>query len=514
MIDDRDLFERAVRRFPPPERSFDRLLKRRDRKRRNQRIQAAVLALIIAVVAIGSVISAFRNAERERPANSITPDTVQSLKIAWKAPSNGSLVGPTVSGDVLYVASFGYQYTGGNAQKHVKTGRVYAYPVRCATGGSTCRPLWYGETKHPATPSVSGNSVYALTSFRNQRGVLFSFPVGCASDGSACPPTWTAFIGKSEGVAPLVIGDVVYVTGSRGVSAFATDCGTGGATCKPLWVARTDLPVDALAASGDSILAGTRARLDPFHPEATADRGAVYAYPASCSRNCEPTWVDDIGQVFSLRVDGSVILVGTNGGEFGRPPLDVFPTTCATKGGSCHLLWTADLHGVCCTQAAGTDTQVFAEDYRGLFSFPVNCRCDGGTCKPTWTSDLSRALYSSPGPLIEFGPPVVADGVVFVGAGLNSGSVYAFRTDCSGSCPPIWTGVAGTGAYDVVVDGDHLLVAGEDGLYAFAPRAGRPAPRTPSAGVPIFYGIIAGAAAILLVVRARRRMLTTRPTGG
>src|SRR5712691_9378702 len=117
MIDDRDLFERAVRRFPPPQPSFERLLKRRDRKRRNQRIGAAVLALIIAVVAIGSVISAFRNAERKQPANTITPDTVQSLKLAWKAPSNGTLVGPTVSDDVLYVASYGYQYTGGNAQK-------------------------------------------------------------------------------------------------------------------------------------------------------------------------------------------------------------------------------------------------------------------------------------------------------------------------------------------------------------------------------------------------------------
>jgi WD40 repeat protein len=45
MIDEQELFDRAVRRFAPPERSFDRLVRRRDVKRRNRRIAAAVVAL-------------------------------------------------------------------------------------------------------------------------------------------------------------------------------------------------------------------------------------------------------------------------------------------------------------------------------------------------------------------------------------------------------------------------------------------------------------------------------------
>jgi Tol biopolymer transport system component len=70
MIDDRDLFERAVRRFPPPERSFDRLITRRDRKRRNQRIAAAAVGIAIAVAAVLVGTSVIRS-EQRRPAHRI-----------------------------------------------------------------------------------------------------------------------------------------------------------------------------------------------------------------------------------------------------------------------------------------------------------------------------------------------------------------------------------------------------------------------------------------------------------
>jgi hypothetical protein len=58
MIDDHDLFERAVERFAPPEGSFERLAKRRDRKHRNKRIVAGVVALVVAVVGMGALVRA------------------------------------------------------------------------------------------------------------------------------------------------------------------------------------------------------------------------------------------------------------------------------------------------------------------------------------------------------------------------------------------------------------------------------------------------------------------------
>lgn len=49
MIEDRDLFERAVQRFAPPDQALERLLNRRDRKRRNERIAAGTVGIAVAL---------------------------------------------------------------------------------------------------------------------------------------------------------------------------------------------------------------------------------------------------------------------------------------------------------------------------------------------------------------------------------------------------------------------------------------------------------------------------------
>jgi Tol biopolymer transport system component len=64
MIDDRELFERASLRFDPPPGELERLLRRRDRKRRNQRIGAGALAIILALVSFVALTRAFSNTER------------------------------------------------------------------------------------------------------------------------------------------------------------------------------------------------------------------------------------------------------------------------------------------------------------------------------------------------------------------------------------------------------------------------------------------------------------------
>lgn len=56
MIDERDL-EQAERVFSPPDGSFDRFLRRRDRKRRNRRISAGVVGIAVFVVAVWIVTS-------------------------------------------------------------------------------------------------------------------------------------------------------------------------------------------------------------------------------------------------------------------------------------------------------------------------------------------------------------------------------------------------------------------------------------------------------------------------
>jgi len=81
VIDERSV-ERAAERFRLPEGSFERLVLRRDRKRRNRRIGTIVLALAVAAAAIGGVVEAIRRAEPSpRPANlPSTPEAWSRLR--------------------------------------------------------------------------------------------------------------------------------------------------------------------------------------------------------------------------------------------------------------------------------------------------------------------------------------------------------------------------------------------------------------------------------------------------
>jgi YD repeat-containing protein len=64
MIDERDLLERALHRFEPQPGLTDRVYRRREQKRRNQRIGAGALAIILALVSFVALTRAFRSAER------------------------------------------------------------------------------------------------------------------------------------------------------------------------------------------------------------------------------------------------------------------------------------------------------------------------------------------------------------------------------------------------------------------------------------------------------------------
>jgi len=84
MIDDRELFERAVGRFAPPERSFERLVTRRGRKHQNKQITAGVLALVVAAAGIGVLLRAF--------ATGPTPADPPSVDLGIFEPVAGRIV--------------------------------------------------------------------------------------------------------------------------------------------------------------------------------------------------------------------------------------------------------------------------------------------------------------------------------------------------------------------------------------------------------------------------------------
>lgn len=67
----RTTLERIGDRVPVPEPAFERLLRRRDRKRRNQRLTAGVIAAILALVSMSILVRSFRGTQA--PANEPTP---------------------------------------------------------------------------------------------------------------------------------------------------------------------------------------------------------------------------------------------------------------------------------------------------------------------------------------------------------------------------------------------------------------------------------------------------------
>jgi len=61
---DQESLERAAQPFQPPEGSFERLVQRRARNRRNRKITTSVLAIIVALASFAGLIRAFRSIER------------------------------------------------------------------------------------------------------------------------------------------------------------------------------------------------------------------------------------------------------------------------------------------------------------------------------------------------------------------------------------------------------------------------------------------------------------------
>jgi len=68
VIDERDVFERSFRRYEPEGGSFERLVRRRDRKRRNRRIAAGVVGIAVFVAAVWIVTSGLSFDRTQTPA--------------------------------------------------------------------------------------------------------------------------------------------------------------------------------------------------------------------------------------------------------------------------------------------------------------------------------------------------------------------------------------------------------------------------------------------------------------
>jgi Tol biopolymer transport system component len=102
MIDERDLLERALLGFEPQPGLTERVYRRREQKRRNQRIGAGALAIILALVSFVALTRAFRAAERPADEPTPRPEGIFSEVGGWIAYGNDEgiwAVNPTRPGD-------------------------------------------------------------------------------------------------------------------------------------------------------------------------------------------------------------------------------------------------------------------------------------------------------------------------------------------------------------------------------------------------------------------------------
>jgi dipeptidyl aminopeptidase/acylaminoacyl peptidase len=102
LSDIRELLQRGVAGFEPLPDAFERVLRRREQKRRNQRIGAGALAIILALGSFVALARAFRTAERPADEPTPRPQGIFSGVGGWIAYGNAAgiwAVNPTRPGD-------------------------------------------------------------------------------------------------------------------------------------------------------------------------------------------------------------------------------------------------------------------------------------------------------------------------------------------------------------------------------------------------------------------------------
>jgi hypothetical protein len=108
MIDERQVFERVMHGFVPPDDSLDRLVRRRDRKRRNQRIAAGVVGIAVFVAAVW-IVTTVGSSDRSTPAvpggsETGPTQTAPTADTAWEGqglPPEGTALSTPVEGELI-----------------------------------------------------------------------------------------------------------------------------------------------------------------------------------------------------------------------------------------------------------------------------------------------------------------------------------------------------------------------------------------------------------------------------
>jgi outer membrane protein assembly factor BamB len=410
----------------------------------------------------------------------LSSTSVRGLKLAWRTTSviDSS---PAVADGVVYVTNQGDD-----------AGALSAFAVGCSTGGGICTPLWtatIGDVTD-SSPAVADGVVY-VTSIGDDGGGLSAFKVGCNTGGGSCTPLWTATTGDIIDFSPTVADGVVYVAGTieGKLYAFAVGCASDGGSCSPLWTGSF-----GTANSSPEPSHSSPALADGVVYIAGAYDSTLYAFRVDCADggSCTPFWRGTIGGrpphgaagSSPAVADGVVYVTSAPYQADGAPPVVArvyaFRADCADGGRFCTPIWTATVGHYSPSPPVIANGVVYVGSGDGeLYAFKVRCADSGRTCSPFWTGTAAN-LYGG-------GPPVVANGVVYVGTCAShcgwpaDGKLQAYAVGCASggrSCGPLWTGAI-RGIFPstpVVADGVVYIGSASGKLHAFALNGGVPSP--------------------------------------
>jgi outer membrane protein assembly factor BamB len=524
------ILEREGRKVDLEPGHYERLLRRRDRRRRNRRIGSTLLAVAIAAATISYAVNVIRDRRDQIPMDRITSRNVAHLSLAWTAAaqaSAGTPGSPTVLDGIVYVD------VGANGG----TSGIQGFPLACRATGQTCEAVWSSLTSHELSGVVvddervyvgEGVTGSGHTAPQFTRYGVDAFARACSD---RCRPVWTTRTAK--GLDPIaVIGDRLYVRAGKRLEAYARSCGQP--MCHPLWTA-TDVGPPTLV-SGRAIVRTRRGVAmfmsacwtahGPACPEVGSatidvtsdpvslpppivedrrllldDETGIQAFPVECRGACRPEWQAKLpgGPGFQPVVtNGMVVAVTRDGSELAAFRIDC-PTTRAD--GTCPPEWTAHPDGGIGFPpvVSGDRVTVGADLGSSLVAYPLSCV---GECVPAWTAQLADSITFA---------PVVNEDVVMV-SGVRG--VTAFADGCVDRCPPLfhWDLPTGSPQISPIIDDDTVLVIGGDGLYALRLGADPEAiAQTPDrdGGFPV--GVVAlSVGGVIAIAAIRRRWSSSR----
>jgi len=333
-MSDHDVLDRLSPYLPAPERSLERFHQRRERKRRNQRIASAALALILAAAVLLGLVRILGPAQKSVPAGTRTPSPgappiARTLPAPLAYSAGGRVYVMSPAGDVRRVAGASAEqasfvaWTDGGLLVRSALTKDLAHPCICMIGNRGAKRAYNGIRLNGyapwdgASPSPDSSRIVFA-----RRGKLFlkyglhgsqrliSPGVGSGFREPVFSPDGSkiAFVGQNGGGI-----DEIYVMNANGTNVQRlTDAGRyDNANREPAWspdgskLVFTRVPNDSYSASD----------IYTMNADGTGVRRLI-ALPALES---QPSWSPD-GSAIAFVSNGEMFLIRPAGTGLRRIP--------------------------------------------------------------------------------------------------------------------------------------------------------------------------------------------------